>query len=601
MVIPSVISVGGLPPSHMRSLGMVPLIFILVAVGVEVVVARLAAWRQASAPVSARRYAGMVAAAMISVLVIGGMVAGGTYFSWARRADLYYEADADLAAAASWLPGQVDDATVVYVAARDRGHPTLTIEHGVPPVTWLGTDSVVRAPEGREGLYIFPRSAPPPDEWLAWLEPGRLTDLPLGPDGRTAFEAFRLGGTTPLPPIVTPAETVENAYLALQGVHATDIVAGDRANVATAWEILQPPPAADLTPILEVIDDYGNLIARADVYMAETDRWRPGEVLMQRIAVEIPAGTPPGDYPLRMAWVAKSSETYVPYTSGGIWAEVGRVTVERATDADAAALPIAVRQEVAVAPGIRLFGWNPPPENARPGENLPITLFWQATADAPEVPALAAILSGVAGETVIASGVPGGDYPPSAWASGEVIAERARWTVPREQQPGDYQLLARVGESEMEIGRIEIGGVARLMEAPEVEQRLDAQVGDAFLLYGYTVDAPPNECALNLTLVWQARLSVDREYTVFVHLVDAEGNIVAQRDVAPQEGTYPVTLWQPGEYVVDFHGFGNLPPGEYRGLIGFYSQATGERLPVLQNGEPPENRAIQIALPGVYC
>ncbi len=38
MVIPSVISVGGLPPSHMRSLGMVPLIFVLVGVGAEWVI-----------------------------------------------------------------------------------------------------------------------------------------------------------------------------------------------------------------------------------------------------------------------------------------------------------------------------------------------------------------------------------------------------------------------------------------------------------------------------------------------------------------------------------------------------------------------------------
>ena len=38
MVIPSVISVGGLPPSNTRSLGMVPLIFVLVAIGAEWVV-----------------------------------------------------------------------------------------------------------------------------------------------------------------------------------------------------------------------------------------------------------------------------------------------------------------------------------------------------------------------------------------------------------------------------------------------------------------------------------------------------------------------------------------------------------------------------------
>ncbi len=38
MIIPSVISVGGFPPNHMRSIGMVPLIFILIGVGVEGVI-----------------------------------------------------------------------------------------------------------------------------------------------------------------------------------------------------------------------------------------------------------------------------------------------------------------------------------------------------------------------------------------------------------------------------------------------------------------------------------------------------------------------------------------------------------------------------------
>ncbi|MBC7813519.1 MAG: glycosyltransferase family 39 protein [Burkholderiales bacterium] len=41
MVIPSVISVGGFPPNHMRSIGMIPLLFVLVAVGAEWVLSKI--------------------------------------------------------------------------------------------------------------------------------------------------------------------------------------------------------------------------------------------------------------------------------------------------------------------------------------------------------------------------------------------------------------------------------------------------------------------------------------------------------------------------------------------------------------------------------
>ena len=96
----------------------------------------------------------------------------------------FTKTDADLSLAAKWLVAQhVSADTPVYLAARDKGHPTVMIEP-VPPITWLGTDSLFRPAPGATGLYIFPRSAPPPPDWAAWLAPGAVADLPLGPDGR---------------------------------------------------------------------------------------------------------------------------------------------------------------------------------------------------------------------------------------------------------------------------------------------------------------------------------------------------------------------------------------------------------------------------------
>jgi len=52
---------------------------------------------------------------------------------------------------------------------------------------------------------------------------------------------------------------------------------------------------------------------------------------------------------------------------------------------------------------------------------------------------------------------------------------------------------------------------------------------------------------------------MDRDYVVFLHLLDEKGQIVAQRDIAPAGGTRPTSGWIAGEVVVDLHTF---PPSE---------------------------------------
>jgi hypothetical protein len=78
-----------------------------------------------------------------------------------------------------------------------------------------------------------------------------------------------------------------------------------------------------------------------------------------------------------------------------------------------------------------------------------------------------------------------------------------------------------------------------------------------------------------LMLYWQATTSLDIDYTVFVHSLDAEGRLIGQADGPPVAGHYPTSRWQPGEIVQDSRV---VPPGN-RYLVGLYDAATGERLP----------------------
>lgn len=596
MVIPSVISVGGFPPNHMRSIGMIPLVFVLIGVGGEMVVAHLYLFVGARHAVPLPDTISSIPKTTLITLAIitGTLLVANVYFTWAGRADLFYDTDADLAAAADWLPQHIDEDTRVYIAARDRQHPTVVIEN-LPDVTWLGTDTLFRPPPGQTGLIVFPRSAPPPAAWADWLEPYAMSDLPLAPDGRPAFEAFRLEANTPLPDLKTMPNTIENAALTLLGYRANPIFPNSSGEITLIWEVRQSPTASDLTPVLE-IHDLGERLARAETPFRQTDAWQPGEVLIHRMNVTIPPATPPGMYPFRLTWVARTTETYQPYVTGtgqpfGLWREVGEVEVLKpGSFPDPTELDITNRADIKIAPGVNLLGWSALPASRRPGEWIDLSLYWQGMdADRADVERDLLLLSGD-GEIALFDDRPF-RYPPSQWAAGEVVREAVPWQLARNLENGDYTLVLRVGESLVELGTLEIVGLPRIYDLPSVSEQAEIALGESLQLYGYVIEADGD---LRLQLVWQALASVETDYTVFIHVLDEDGNIIAQRDIMPMNNTYPTSLWAAGEYVLDEHTFTDLPSGNYGVRVGLYDQATSARLIRIDGSDFIDLRSIPV-------
>ena len=612
MIVPSVISVGGFPPNHMRAIGMVPLVFVLIGVGVERVVSyltprphKLEKEREAFRSPSPFYGEGLgVRFALILLILLGGVLIGRTYFEWATRADLFYDADGDLAAATRWLPGHIKPSTRIYIASQHREHPTVLIAN-LPDVTWLGTDTLFRP--AQTGLVILPRSVSLPDDWAEWLRPYALPDIPSGPDGRPAFEAYELTGISPLPEMDAPPDVVENSALTLLGSRANPIFPGAEGEIMTQWRVEHMLPAADLSPILQVEDDLGHVLARAESAYIQTDRWQRGEVLMQRMAIRIPPGTPPGDYALRMTWVARATERYTPFEDGAVWAQVGQVTilppVNFPTPQD---MGIDTSQSVDLAPGARLLNWHIDHSGSlRPGEDLPLTLDWQGDGVGVNVTFEALLRAADGSEITLWQGQPTrGRYPSSLWREDEIVVDHARWPLPREQAAGTYMLLLRAGDTTVELGTLEIAGIARVLDAPPVDHQIETRLGAALELYGYNqstceraqhaVPLPQDGECIQIELIWHALAEVDTDYTVFVHVLDAGGNIVAQRDVMPLDNTYPTSLWAAGEYIADTHSFADLPPGTYRLRAGLYDQATGQRLPVDSSGDFVDLGTVQI-------
>jgi hypothetical protein len=127
---------------------------------------------------------------------------------------------------------------------------------------------------------------------------------------------------------------------------------------------------------------------------------------------------------------------------------------------------------------------------------------------------------------------------------------------------------------------------------PVTSRAVDAVFGDqvALLRYDLGLAEPGSESqpvahpgqSLPFTLYWQATGPVDGQYTVFVHLLDADGQRYAQGDGPPLQGLQPMVHWQPGEILPDRRTIDlppDLPPGRYHLAIGLYG-ADGSRLPI---------------------
>jgi mannosyltransferase len=95
---------------------------------------------------------------------------------------------------------------------------------------------------------------------------------------------------------------------------------------------------------------------------------------------------------------------------------------------------------------------------------------------------------------------------------------------------------------------------------------------------------------VQISLHWKTDDVLEQRYKVFLHLLDSEGQIVAQRDSEPGGGLALTTTWIPGETIVDNHGLllpADAKPGTYTVLLGLYELSDPlVRLPIsLPEGE----------------
>ena len=102
---------------------------------------------------------------------------------------------------------------------------------------------------------------------------------------------------------------------------------------------------------------------------------------------------------------------------------------------------------------------------------------------------------------------------------------------------------------------------------------VNATVGDVAVLLATEARALPELDVAEVTLVWLALRETRQDFKAFVHLLGADGAVIAQHDGDPVGGFTPATRWRAGEIVVDRHYLplpADLAAGSYGLRAGMY-------------------------------
>ena len=139
-----------------------------------------------------------------------------------------------------------------------------------------------------------------------------------------------------------------------------------------------------------------------------------------------------------------------------------------------------------------------------------------------------------------------------------------------------------------------IGGRALAAPDPPLLTPASIDLGGKIGLQGYALANQDDK--VDIRLLSLARQPMDKSYKVFIHVINDQGDLLAQTDSRPQSYASNTNRWIPGQVIYDRFEV-SLPadtlPGRYRARVGLYNEADGQRLPILDTaGKVIDNQVM---------
>jgi hypothetical protein len=197
------------------------------------------------------------------------------------------------------------------------------------------------------------------------------------------------------------------------------------------------------------------------------------------------------------------------------------------------------------------------------------------------------------------------------WRGGQTTISQHVFPLPAELSGGPYFFRlglfnAQTAERYPLLGNSQenafVLGLFYPESPPQAASRLAIQFDQQVILQGYTLAQTQPADSLELELVWRKALTAPQpspiNWTSFVQVLDAQGQVVAGADSQPGGTVYPTSYWQAGDVIsqnVNIPLPADLPPGDYAVITGLYQLETGQRLPAFQaDGQAWPNQAVPI-------
>jgi hypothetical protein len=291
---------------------------------------------------------------------------------------------------------------------------------------------------------------------------------------------------------------------------------------------------------------------------------------------------------------------------------------------------IEIPMNVVFGDAVRLLGYRTNTPHTEQGQAAAITAFWEVLRPTARGYWIQIDAFDIHGQSLQLRErrTPGDNTLPTwRWPAGLVFAETYEVTM----RHGDFPTLIYFtvnffdqvsGElldwscpaSEGEACSNRLGRVAVSQSWPERWRRAlapaTAEWEAGIALLGFSLPAQARcDGALEVRFEWRARRPVEQPYVMFVHVLDAQGRLVAQHDQPPRAGRYPTNVWRAGEVVpdsivIESGKLNGLPAGRYAVQAGIYHAESGQRLPLVRTQLPAENHVLtlaEISLDGSGC
>lgn len=470
------------------------------------------------------------------------------------------------------------------------------------------------------------------DTMIPWLQENALSVASAEFHGHlNTFPAYAFRLEPPvvsaLPEEVTPLDLDYDGQLHLLGYRsiAEPMEVGHPLLLSLYWSAARPLDQ-DVRFTLSLTDERGNTWASLDYVPYRGTyppaRWPVGGIVRDDIDIDIPVGTPPGRYSLNVSvYPDDGGSPALPVREMGtdrlmgLIVPVGETVVARPADpprGDEVDIPRRTRRRYG---DLALLGHDYQGSSFRPGDVAYLDLYWRAIRAPRRDQTFSLQLVDADGNVRATRPIePVDGYPASQWQRGELVRGKHRFRIPLDVPAGDYTLwLAPDGEGlvssiwpwsdrRTQLGTLTVRPVEHQVatEIPPMQVEVRAILDDKVELLGYDLEEDtvrPGK-VVSCTLYWRALQEMDRDYTVFTHLVAPDGTAWGQWDNQPQGGASPTTRWVPGQVVVDRYRVpvsADAPVGPLVLYVGMYDLLTMSRLPVVDASGAPIGDAIPAA------